>query len=396
MSYKTTVNKYCANRAVALSELWTRIEAMGWTLHDNQDASSYRVYKSTAEDATRLTGYIKIQWTTSNTIGLIAYYWWNATTHAGLGAAYNAAELTFATSESGFYLWIWGDKNIVALMTKISSTYYNLGFGHILKRYHDSPETALTENAASGSNVTITVGDTTGFIAGNYYQIIGAGGEGRDRVLVSSITNGTQMVISNLPRAYNSGSVIGACPMIFGVSQQNWTYFHVTCPANASGTANSSGYLISRGVIDTTKTIPDARCQLYLFGGIEWHETTASYQNFTGYIDENMFDIGSVGMAQEDVFGVGVSDSGVSTGGNGATTLNDTSKNWGSLTGKVVVIDGGLSAALGQVRKISSNTATELTVTPNWDAIPDATSTYKICDEAYRYFTTSRIMREGV
>ena len=34
MAYKTTVSLGCANRAAALTELWSKIEAMGWTVHD--------------------------------------------------------------------------------------------------------------------------------------------------------------------------------------------------------------------------------------------------------------------------------------------------------------------------------------------------------------------------
>ena len=69
---------------------------------------------------------------------------------------------------------------------------------------------------------------------------------------------------------------------------------------------------------------------------------------------------------------------GTSSGGNGATTLNDTSKNWADAnwTGYQVRIAGGTGA--GQIRAISFNTITSLGISANWTVAPDATSTYVI------------------
>ena len=397
MAYKTTVNKACANRAAALAEIWSQLAAMGWTLHDDQDGSSYRVYKSNHEDGDRLYQYVKVQWTTANTIGFICYYAWDATAHTGTGAAQSASAVNITTAETGFYLWIWGDKNLVFVMSKVSTTYYRMGWGHLPKRYYTT-ETALAADATAGAAVSITVADTSGFTAGNYYQIIGANAEGRDRVQVSSITDGTHMVIATLPRNYGTGAVIGVCPLAFGIFLANFTYFYLTCPVNAAGTANTGGAATFRGVIDATSTLPDVRIGEYVFNGQVFAETTTNYKNITGYCDAYFFDIGSSGINTEDIFGVTQSDSGTSTGSNTSTTLNDTGKSWtvNAFAGKVAVLDGGLAGAVGQIRKIASNTATELTVDPAWDVTPDDTSTYRVFDEAYRYFYTGKIIREGV
>ena len=67
------------------------------------------------------------------------------------------------------------------------------------------------------------------------------------------------------------------------------------------------------------------------------------------------------------------------------TTLVDSSKNWAtnSLAGKyVVVVDG---AAVGESRKILSNTSNTLTVVA-WYINPSVTSIYRICDKVYRYW----------
>jgi RHS repeat-associated protein len=85
-----------------------------------------------------------------------------------------------------------------------------------------------------------------------------------------------------------------------------------------------------------------------------------------------------------------------STGGNTATTLNDTTQTWtpNQYAGRTVQITGGTGA--GQVRTITGNTATQLTLSKPWDSTPDASSTYAILtvrnptdtyftDTAYQY-----------
>jgi RHS repeat-associated protein len=67
-----------------------------------------------------------------------------------------------------------------------------------------------------------------------------------------------------------------------------------------------------------------------------------------------------------------------STGGNTATTLNDTKQTWttNQWAGFEVKITSG--TGVGQVRTILSNTATQLTLTTAWTTIPNTTSTYAI------------------
>jgi DNA-binding beta-propeller fold protein YncE len=70
--------------------------------------------------------------------------------------------------------------------------------------------------------------------------------------------------------------------------------------------------------------------------------------------------------------------SGTSTGGNGITTLRDTTQSFtvNLFANFLVVITGGTGQ--GQVRTIASNTATQLTVSPTWNTTPNNTSTYQI------------------
>lgn len=69
--------------------------------------------------------------------------------------------------------------------------------------------------------------------------------------------------------------------------------------------------------------------------------------------------------------------SGTATSG-GNTTLTDSTKSWSTdqHLGRVVKITGGTGS--GQSKRISANTATQLTVESAWSTNPDATSQYKI------------------
>ena len=78
-----------------------------------------------------------------------------------------------------------------------------------------------------------------------------------------------------------------------------------------------------------------------------------------------------------------VEDTGYSSGGNSATTLNDTRKTWQSN-----VFDPSANSAYtvriisgtgnGQVRTIDDNSSTQLTISQAWGTIPDSTSIYVI------------------
>lgn len=84
----------------------------------------------------------------------------------------------------------------------------------------------------------------------------------------------------------------------------------------------------------------------------------------------------------------GVIESGTSSGTNTTTTINDTSKAWiaSAWVNSQIRITGGTGK--GQIRKISANTATGITVSVAWVVTPDATSTYAIeGDDDALYFS---------
>jgi hypothetical protein len=98
-------------------------------------------------------------------------------------------------------------------------------------------------------------------------------------------------------------------------------------------------------------------------------------QNFTWLASYNDIASGPYGPLQPIVatgpgFGTQL-DSGSTTGGNSTTTLNDTSKSWtpNQFAGDLVAITSGIGQH--QAALITSNTATQLTITPTWGITPD-------------------------
>jgi hypothetical protein len=483
MAYKTTINLSCANRAAALTELWSKLVAMGWTLHDylnkadkncapadvntstetitiadhgfangenvmywvstggtvigglttltcyfvvgattntfqlsltqggaaiNLSAQGvgthyfgegYRIYKSNGELSDRIYEYIKIDWITANKITFRAHYFWNATTHAGVGAAYPSVYSSIYTSESGFYFWIHGNKDLVLLCTKISTTYAFGGFGHIPKRFWTSCLATTANAETAGSNVVVEVNNTTNFRVACYYQIVGAAGEGRDRILVNAINAGVSLTITTLPRNYEANALIGNCPSTFGNFGSTLTAFAHTCPYNVVGTASGASYLGEVNLLYLSHIDPDYRQEVaYILQPTLW----GADSEYVGYSEEYFCIAPATGLVAEDIFGVSTDgsaiDDGTSTGSNDGTTLNDTGKAW-SINGwanKVVLIKAGTGS--GQIRKIASNTAIQLTITEDWTTVPDATSTYAIRDEGWRIMDISftHAMREAV
>lgn len=71
-------------------------------------------------------------------------------------------------------------------------------------------------------------------------------------------------------------------------------------------------------------------------------------------------------------------DTGTSTASNTQNTMNDTGASWATneWTGGGIYISSGTGS--GQYRRISTNTATQVTLQDAWDTIPDVTSTYAL------------------
>jgi len=366
---------------------------------------SYRVYSSNAESGAKIPEYVKISFfRVATAIDFYVMYYYNSTTKATVGGAVTSYYGSVNSNETGYTLWIHGNKDVVVITVKIASAYSRTLFGHLKSVY--PLVTALTADATSGSDVTLTVASTVGFEAGSTYQIVGASAEGRDELTVSSITDSTSMVVSDLPRNYATGALIGCQPSTFVYTRALFdTYCQLTCPIKVVGTDNAANY--SNGGL-TPLTVassvdPDLWVNKYVLSPVLYASLLNNLNgqpSFGMYYDTFMYLSGLNGLTNEDTFSVGALDTGTSTGSNTTTTLNDTGKSWATdaYAGKVLIIT--LGTGVGQIKKIASNTATELTLAAGWvfEATPGATSQYRICEEGYRLLivsTTNSALREG-
>lgn len=102
--------------------------------------------------------------------------------------------------------------------------------------------------------------------------------------------------------------------------------------------------------------------------------------DITGFILDSQEEIEDI---YKTMFG-NVEISGTADGDYSTTTFSDSGETWTAdeYVGYVVWIYGGVGS--GQYREITTNTTTKLTVSPAFDTVPDATSTYRITKLGYK------------
>ena len=370
-------------RCADLAAWWAAIQAfmtnIGWATHDTVSATKI-VYKSQGESGKKPYMYLEIE-KAASTWKLTAWLYWNETTHAGTVSGYsNSANFLWSSATANCILA--GDKDLVLFCTHglHTSTGYIVMAGH-WPYVLDGTTTTTTDAITAGNNVSIPVSSSSGFGAGTYVTILGTNYEGRDRLLISSIPDATHILVSTLPRNYFSGAIIGRTVHTGGMTN-TLTYWFPLVHYNEAGTTNnaSGNYYNVGSLLDYAgaqvhsglRTLTPVR--MY---GTYW---TIAYSKANG----PFMCAGSYG----DVLCV-MSDMSIppvsSVTGATATTLTDSSKSWteDALIGKFAVITNG--TGVGQIRKISDNDATSLTLESDWVATPDGTSEYKIFDNVYRY-----------
>lgn len=375
------IRKNCASYTEMRDLIWGALEEMGWTLYDNIDSNT-RVYSSKGEGDSKLDGFIKIYY--SNYIYFEPWLFWDNATHVGSCKAYCYDNYINTYGQVGIY----GDKDFVWIKTP--STSYQIGkmgFGHVPNQIFPTPKAVLAADSAAGESVTVTVDSTSGFVAGNYYRIVGTNTnkEGRDKIQVESITDATHMVIVNMPRVYKTNAVIAPMPIIFGsttYSKSSRDRLMVICWDDVVGNENgtSEDCLMIETLFYHSALAADKISNYYSLVPIVFRSSYGLY----GYINSNILITEAI---SEDTV-VGVCSSGKAIQGQASSgtdnTLVDSSKSWtvDELIGKYVAIIEG--SGVGAVRKITDNDATSITVETNWDTNPDATSIYRIVDEAWR------------
>lgn len=371
---------------------WTDVQTFmtnaGWTLHDDVDASN-KVYKTNGSTSNYPYIYVKVTKGT-NKVSMILYLYWNASTHVGSVTAYYSASYNCCNYNSNYKMAMVGNSDYVALVNYTDTYGVSAGFCDNL---FCSEITTTASGISTGSNVNIPIGSSYNFDVSQEVQIVGIDYEGRDTLTIASVPDSTHIIVNNLPRDYAAGAFLGVSPCPAGITAYSTNdRFQMLCHESAVGTTGSAN---NHNAVLTTPII---------YGYLNPDNISGLYGLTTFFVAVSSISPGILGwMSLDDILKYGTPVTigdvfAIISDGNHAeqgavtsstnTTLVDSSKNWGinSLAGRyVVVVD---LAAVGESRKILSNTSDTLTVVA-WDTNPSITSIYRFCDKVYRYWASN-------
>jgi hypothetical protein len=362
---------------------WSGIQVWG--------TEAFTVWKSRGESGLEPYGYIHLR-IEPTVIRYDAYQYWDATAHTGTRKQYDPSSFWYVNQFSTAYeAYIAGDKDMVYVNPHANYTstveQYAFCFGHVPKRFF--PDLITTTDAiVAGSNVSIPVTDSSKVPStGGFFQILGVAGEGCDKLKVASIPDATHIIVETLPRNYASGATIGLPASTF-FSASVYTNNNLQTPFPVS-------YFSDAGL-----TVGTGR---HAIATIDWRSLNGFYNKQVmtpfffgsnglpsiGWIDKGIFFISAP--THFDCLVSNNDGSIIITNilATSATSLTivDSTKSWttNQFVGKFVVLVGG--TGIGQVRKITSNDGTTITIDYPWYTNPDATTTFRVYDNVWRYLS---------
>ena len=427
MAYKYVSNKYVATVKAWHDQIVSLLTAAGWVQHD-QVTSQYTIMKSDGSAADGRFVYLKIQMTATQ---MTAYTNWNATSHVTVGGTCNV----------GATATVWGGSNTLYAYADLDGVFgwassggalvNNSTFALLRPSTLDTLafHTTTTASCATGSNVVISVTSTTGFVPNARYAIVDAVNGKRGVLRCSAVGTGTITVETVTGGPFASGSYIGTTPFPWFYFATQWGNIGGGHPVNSSGaiaTINTAAvgcvgivptadlqYWVAMCTpmlgVDTSsrRIMPAPLIDTYSSGWGGFITGVSSLLQHSTSFATTYLGLGSIAYTTNtllnDAEAFGVQVSGTSSGSNTSTTFNDTSASWttNEWAGKVLVCTAGTEA--GQIAKIVSNTATQLTVEA-LSTVP-TTNTYVIADSGYRVYYNStgagtsggmHLLREGV
>lgn len=384
-----------ATRAAFFSAVKAFLIAVGWELHDAVSAT-VEVYKSNGESGNEPYGYIWIDAGTGTYIQFAAYQYWNAATHVGtrlqypFAAAVAQISATYCASATHPCVFA-GNKDFVLIVNYLAANAQSSGlcFGHVPGRFDATLAKAM---GTAGTTGTLLVSSTTNMGVGKTIQICGATTEGCDKLIISSIPDSSNIIVTKLPRNYGTGSVIGAPASVFGIVGLGSSYgnrFYPTSPWGDAGTAvtTTAFHQFFALTAPNFQSVLLFHPQKYYSAPIFCADVNASapgaylgmlYENFLSFLGSATALDCFIANSDESISLVGTA-----TGGD-SLYLDDSTKSWAddSQIGRLIVVVSGAGA--GQVRAITDNTSTRLTIGYGWATNVDSTSEYKVVDYCYR------------
>lgn len=358
------------------------------------------VWKSRGESGLEPYGYVFLR-VEPTVLRYDAYQYWDATAHTGTRKQYDPGTMWYLNQFNATYeCHIAGDKDMIYIncRTVNASTVemFCAAWGHIPKRFF--PDLIQTTDAiVAGSNVSIPVTDSSKVPStGGFFQILGVAGEGCDKLKVASLPDATHIIVETLPRNYASGATIGLPASTF-FSCHGYTNSGYQTPFPTSHFADA-GLTVGAG--------------RHAFATIDMRTANAFYgkqvmtpfyflsngQPAIGWIDKGIFYNScpthhDVSVANDD--GSIVTANILATAATNLS-ITDNTKSWTTdqFKDKYVVLVGG--TGIGQVRRISENNGTTITIDYAWYTNPDTTTTFRVYDRVYRYLTTFPFTANGM
>lgn len=412
MAYVTVSGQTFSNKSSMITQIFATLVSAGWTLHDNQDGSGYRVYKTSNEAGDRLTEYMKIITNQTGAIWFQPFLYWNASTHAGTGGPAAGYYLAIACNEStNNVLWMMASKDLSVIAVNYGASYYTGIFGHVPNRFWPEIATLSSSYALSGTPTVCNVSNVQGtFVAGRNYQMVGyssdgTGGVGRYPVTVTAVGAGTLTLTCGSNVTFPANSLVGTKPSNFITFPCNGgtNFGNCTTQLGDAGTGNC----VDGNRIWTLMNIYNDAYATPSYGfwdpasgrwgstPILWMETSswvgnANTPGYKGYSDSHLLltpQLAAGNVNNGDVFGYNQVDSGTVNGTVTGTSVQDTTKNWATnaYAGYALIITNG--PGVGQTVRISSNTSNTLILSQSVMPLPvTANSTYSIVQSAYRGF----------
>ena len=193
--------------------------------------------------------------------------------------------------------------------------------------------------------------------------------------------------MTNLPRNYDAGAIIGHTPYVFTYYQSSSNDFRSLCDYHTSSTGLTSciNVNISSVLLPVASVDPDARINRHILQPTFFTEVASIALNTPiGYLTSSGIGRaptnGMVTYSANILYTTGSFESGSSTSSSTATTLNDSSKAWGTdeHAGKIFIYTSGSTTGEGQTRVIDHNDATNLYWNTPLYEVPQLSHEYRI------------------
>jgi hypothetical protein len=368
------------------------------------------VLKSNGEKGNRPYGYVAFdpEYSSDNYFFIRVCLYWDLATHVGSCFAYGSDGNNYSYFSPTEFFTVCGSKDLVlfhSVLTGISYSGRKL-FGHFPAR--EDWVTRTTAGITAGRRVSVAVQSAIRLASGMVVTIVGLS-EGRDKLIIASVTDDTHIVIEDLPRDYTAGAYIGTPAMNFGCnfSSDSYNWYEVANPSHVglvAGTSLIKSTVSAFGLSELGHGDPDDFTWRYKLQPIHTGSDSSNPSLISLQTDGNF---GAMeGCVAGDILFINKDRSEPEAGtisSSTPTTLTDSTKNWivNSLAGKNIGIVNGPYSTV--VRKIISNTATVITVDCDWKLVqlplpsdyPAPGWSYRIADWTWRAMEVQNITYYG-